>query len=102
MAAVLRLRGYQVWTAHEGVAGLVTALAIRPAIMVVDIGLPTIDGHEVARRVRAEPSLRDVRLIALTGWGSAHDQKLSLQAGFDVHCTKPIDLTALERLLEPL
>ena len=101
MAAMLRLRGYQVWTAHEGVAGLATALAIRPAIMVVDIGLPTIDGHEVARRVRAEPSLRDVRLIALTGWGSTHDQDLSLQAGFDVHCTKPVDLTALESLLAP-
>jgi len=101
MALMLRLRGYTVSTAHDGSAGLATALAIRPAIMVVDIGLPTIDGHEVARRVRAEPTLRDVRLIALTGWGSARDQELALKAGFDVHCTKPVDLKTLESLLAP-
>ncbi|WP_411281576.1 response regulator [Gemmatimonas sp.] len=101
MASMLRLRDHQVWTEYDGAAGLATAKAIRPDIMLVDIGLPTIDGHEVARRVRADPSLRDVRLIALTGWGSAHDQGLALQAGFDFHCTKPVDLTALEMLLEP-
>ncbi len=99
MAALLRMSGYQVWTAYDGGAGLAAAMEIRPAIMVVDIGLPTIDGHEVARRVRAEPSLRDVRLIALTGWGSARDQGHALQAGFDVHSTKPVDLQTLESLL---
>ena len=99
MASLLRLRGYQVWTAFDGGAGLETAMAIRPAIMLVDIGLPTIDGYEVARRVRAEPSLRDVRLIALTGWGSARDQDLALRSGFDVHCTKPIDMNALASLM---
>ena len=100
MASLLRMRGYDVWTAYDGGAGLATALKVRPAIMVVDIGLPTIDGHEVARRVRAEPSLCDVRLIALSGWGSARDQGLALGAGFDVHCTKPVDLKTLEGLLK--
>jgi len=99
MATILRMHGYEVWTEHDGGTGLAAALTIRPAIMVVDIGLPTIDGYEVARRVRTEPGLRDVFLIALTGWGSTRDQDIARQAGFDVHLTKPVDLTALERLL---
>ena len=99
MAMILRMRGHEVWTEHDGATGLATAMTMRPEIMVVDIGLPTIDGYEVARRVRVEPSLRHVRLIALTGWGSARDQELALEAGFDVHCTKPVDLDALERTM---
>jgi len=99
MASMLRLNGYQVWTAYDGDAGLTAAMAVRPASIVVDIGLPIIDGYGVARRVRLEPSLRNVRLIALTGWGSARDQGLALAAGFDVHCTKPVDLKALAKLL---
>ncbi len=102
MASMLRLRGYLVWTAHDGGTGLATALAIRPAVIVVDIGLPIVDGYEVARRVRTEPNLPHVRLIALTGWGSMGDQARAMQAGFDAHCTKPIDLTALESLLAPM
>ncbi|MCY7298414.1 MAG: PAS domain-containing protein, partial [Ilumatobacteraceae bacterium] len=74
MASMLRLSGYQVWTAYDGDAGLTAAMAVRPASIVVDIGLPIIDGYGVARRVRLEPSLCNVRLIALTGWGSARDQ----------------------------
>ncbi len=101
MATMLRLSGYQVWTAYDGGEGLEKAMAIRPAIMIVDIGLPTIDGYEVARRVRAEPALRSVRLIAITGWGAPRDQDHAREAGFDVHCTKPVELTALARLMEP-
>lgn len=99
MATMLRLSGYQVSTAYDGAAGLAAASAVRPAVMVVDIGLPLMDGYEVARRVRADPALRDVRLIALTGWGTARDKDLSLQAGFDAHCTKPVDVIALSILL---
>jgi len=105
MALMLQLSGFEVWTEYDGAAGLAAARKLRPAIMLVDIGLPTIDGYEVARRVRADPGLRTVRLIALTGWGSENDQRLALEAGFDVHCTKPVDLAVLAGLLaapEPL
>jgi CheY-like chemotaxis protein len=61
----------------------------------VDIGLPGIDGYEVARRLRADAGTRDIRLIALTGYGLAEDQRRVLEAGFDLHLVKPVELPAL-------
>jgi CheY-like chemotaxis protein len=71
-------------------------------VALVDIGLPGIDGYEVARRLRQHPGTADIRLIALTGYGLAEDQRRVLEAGFDLHLVKPVDLaTLLARLAEP-
>ena len=67
--------------------------------MLLDIGMPEMDGYEVARRIRAVPAHRDVLLIALTGWGQEHDQRRSLAAGFDHHVVKPPDVDRLRELL---
>jgi CheY-like chemotaxis protein len=67
--------------------------------VLLDIGLPGIDGYEVARRLRADPQVGRVRLVALTGWGAEADRRRAMAAGFDHHLTKPVDLTQLEDLL---
>jgi CheY-like chemotaxis protein len=73
-----------------------------PDVALVDIGLPGIDGYEVARRLRKDAGTCGIRLIALTGYGLAEDQRRVLEAGFDVHMVKPVDLaTLLARLAEP-
>ncbi|HET7437193.1 MAG TPA: ATP-binding protein [Thermoanaerobaculia bacterium] len=90
--------GHKVDTAEDGAKGLEKLLANRPEIALVDIGLPGIDGYEVARRVRRE--LDDhVYLIALTGYGQAEDRKKALEAGFNVHLTKPADFVDLQNVL---
>jgi CheY-like chemotaxis protein len=72
-------------------------------VALVDIGLPGIDGYEVARRLREDPATRAIRLIALTGYGLAEDQRRVLEAGFDLHLVKPVDLNQLlEQLAAPL
>jgi CheY-like chemotaxis protein len=70
------------------------AAAELPGVALVDIGLPGIDGYEVARRLRQDPATRDIRLIALTGYGLAEDQRRVLEAGFDLHLVKPVDCWA--------
>jgi CheY-like chemotaxis protein len=68
-------------------------------VVFLDIGLPGMNGYEVAMRLRAEPSLSGAVLVALTGWGSDDDKRRSREAGFDFHLTKPVELTAIERIL---
>lgn len=98
MAAVLRQRGYTVRTAEDGAQGVEEALARPPDMLLVDIGLPELDGYEVARRVRER--LGDaVFLIAVTGYGQPGDRLRASASGFDAHMTKPVDLQALEALL---
>ena len=70
-----------------------------PDIMLVDIGLPGMDGYEVARQVRQEPALKHIVLVALTGYGQDEDKQQALAAGFDYHLVKPVDLEALQRLV---
>jgi signal transduction histidine kinase/ActR/RegA family two-component response regulator len=95
---LLTLLGHRVETAVNGVQGVEAALAGRPRIALIDLGLPGVDGLEVARQVRA--GLGDaVRLIALTGHASVEDRRGALDAGFDAHLAKPVDLEALNRLL---
>jgi CheY-like chemotaxis protein len=92
------LWGHQVEVAEDGVSGVRKALDWQPEVAVVDIGLPLLDGYQVARRVRA--ALRDkVFLIALTGYCKPEDRRQALDAGFDVHLKKPADLDELSRLL---
>jgi signal transduction histidine kinase/CheY-like chemotaxis protein len=98
LAAILTQRGYAVATAEDGQSGIDGALAERPQVLLVDIGLPGIDGYGLAREVRSKLG-SDVYLVALTGYGQPQDRSRALDAGFDVHLTKPVDIDALERLL---
>jgi CheY-like chemotaxis protein/anti-sigma regulatory factor (Ser/Thr protein kinase) len=100
MATMLASYGYPVLQAGDGLEGVRIATAQVPDVALVDIGLPGIDGYEVARRLRAEAGTRDIRLIALTGYGLAEDQRRVLEAGFDLHLVKPVELAALMAQLE--
>jgi signal transduction histidine kinase len=91
LSYVLALAGYDTAVAHDGNRALEVAETMRPAIVLLDIGLPGMSGYEVARRLRAAPWGRDLQLIAVTGWGHESDRAKSLEAGFDAHLTKPID-----------
>jgi CheY-like chemotaxis protein len=99
LAVMLRLMGSEVRTAHDGIRALEAAENFRPEVMVLDIGMPGMDGYEAARRVRGLPWGRAVVLIAVTGWGQAEDKRRAVEAGFDHHITKPVDAVELERLL---
>ena len=99
LALLLRSTGHEVQTSHDGVAALESAAAWRPDVVLLDIGLPRMDGYEVARRLRKDLHLQEALLIALTGYGQEEDRKLSQEAGFDAHLTKPIEIADLERLL---
>ncbi len=92
LAALLQGRGHSVHAVHDGPSALGWLAAHVPAIVLLDIGMPVIDGYEVARRIRKRPELRDVMLIALTGWGQPEDRRRSAEVGFDHHLVKPIDL----------
>ncbi len=100
MTAMLEAQNYRVLCAGDGAQGLQLAQEQRPGIALVDIGLPGIDGYEVARRMRASPSLRSMRLVALTGYGQESDRARALEAGFDAHLVKPVDMHALMAVLE--
>jgi CheY-like chemotaxis protein len=75
------------------------ARPFKPDVVFLDIGLPSMNGYEVAKRMRAEPSLSKTVLVALTGWGSEYDKRQSAQAGCDFHLTKPVEATAIENIL---
>lgn len=98
---LLQQAGHEVHEAADGLRGLEQALALRPDAAVIDIGLPGLDGYEVARRVRAAGRTH-VLLVAVTGYGQAGDRQRSDEAGFDAHLTKPVDPLALESLLANL
>jgi CheY-like chemotaxis protein len=99
LASLLRLRKYGVQMAHTGPVALAIAKAWRPDVVLLDIGLPQLDGYEVARRLRADPALENVKLVATTGYGNEKDLQLAREAGFDAHLLKPIDLQDVEKLL---
>ena len=90
MAMMLELTGWEVAVAHDGAQALALAERTRPAALLLDIGMPQMDGYEVARHVRARPWGPDAVLIATTGWGQPEDKRLAFEAGFDAHLTKPI------------
>jgi CheY-like chemotaxis protein len=95
----LTLYGHDVQTAHDGVTAIEIARAQAPEIILLDIGMPQMDGLEVARRLRQDVGLKDVRLVALTGYGQDRDRLRSKEAGFDVHLVKPIEFEHLHALL---
>ncbi len=99
LAIFLQLLGLETRTAYDGPAGLEAAEEFRPQVVLLDIGLPRMDGYEVARRIRHHPELRDVLLVALSGYGQADDKRRSREAGFDHHLVKPVPPDALSELL---
>ena len=100
IATLLEMEGHEVHTASDGEQALAKAQAVRPEVVILDIGMPKLNGHEVAERIRAADWGGSMRLIALTGWGQAQDQERARAAGFDHHCTKPVDLTQLMALVD--
>jgi PAS domain S-box-containing protein len=100
LAMLLEMGGDEVRVAYDGVAVLTAAEGLRPDVLLLDIGMPGMDGHEVARRLRALPATRDSLLVAISGWGSAEDRARSRAAGFDRHLVKPFEIGALEELLD--
>jgi CheY-like chemotaxis protein len=99
LAELLTTLGATTSVADSGPAALAALERFGPDALLLDIGMPEMDGYEVARRSRARPEYSDVLLIALTGWGQEHDQRRALTAGFDHHVLKPPDIDKLRRLL---
>jgi signal transduction histidine kinase len=99
MTDLLTLWGHEVATASDGVQAVDAALALQPEVALIDIGLPGLDGYEVARRLRADGRGKALRLVALTGYGQPEDRARALEAGFDEHLVKPVEPEALSRLL---
>jgi len=96
---LLETLGHRVRVAHHGLAALEAARVSRPDVMLVDIGLPGMDGYEVARRIRRDPAFGTPVLVALTGYGREEDRRAALAAGFDHHLVKPIDTKRLQQLI---
>jgi signal transduction histidine kinase/ActR/RegA family two-component response regulator len=100
LALVLQSMGHEVMTAFDGMSALSIARQVQPDVIILDIGMPKLNGYEVAQAVRAEEWSRGAMLVALTGWGQADDKTRAREAGFDHHLTKPLDFAALEWLLQ--
>lgn len=102
LALLLELSGHEVFSAANGALALESAELHRPEVALLDIGMPKLDGYEVARRIRAQPWGERITLVALTGWGQESDRRRSGEAGFDSHLVKPLDLDKLTELLDRL
>ncbi len=102
LALLLQLVGNEVHVVYDGSSALEAMKQLRPAVVLLDIGLPDMSGHEVARRIRETPEGKDALLIAQTGWGQEQDRLRSTQAGFDAHLVKPLDLATLQDVLAKL
>jgi CheY-like chemotaxis protein len=94
--------GFSVQVAHDGPSGLKAAEEFLPEIALLDIGLPAMDGYELARRLRVIPALQRLKMIAVTGYGQETDRARAHDAGFDRHIVKPVDALKLEAMLEAL
>ena len=99
MAMLLQLEGHEVRVVHDGETALQSADAFRPDVVLLDIGMPQMNGYEVARRLRASQGARQMTLIAVTGWGQAEDKRRASEAGFDRHLVKPIAHEDLAKLI---
>jgi CheY-like chemotaxis protein len=99
MALLLELHGHQLRIAHDGPGALAEARSFRPQVVVLDIGLPGMDGYEVARSLRADALTQNAIVIAMTGYGQSEDRQQSLRAGFDHHLVKPLDPDVLQAII---
>ena len=95
---LLKLLGHTVDTAQDGLEAVEKAVTFRADVILLDIGMPRLNGYEAARRIR-EQQQKGLKLVALTGWGQEDDRRRSGEAGFDAHLVKPVDLAALRQLL---
>ena len=102
MAVLLQIVGHEVQTAFDGSAAVDAAVTYRPDVVLLDLGLPVLNGYEVCRRIRSLPWGGQVVVIALTGWGQEENKRSTLEAGFDFHLVKPVEAEALEALLDGL
>lgn len=100
LSILLRRMGHDVCTAYDGLEAVQAAAAFRSDVVLLDIGLPKMNGYEAAREIRRQPGGDCVTLIALTGWGQEEDKRRAVEAGFDHHITKPVDVRALGQLLQ--
>lgn len=99
LALLLRLDGHEVHVAHDGLAAIEMYERLQPEVAILDIGMPGLSGHEVAKHIRAQSSDHPVTLIALTGWGQKADKERATASGFDFHFTKPVEPTVLSALI---
>jgi signal transduction histidine kinase/PAS domain-containing protein/ActR/RegA family two-component response regulator len=99
LAAILSLSGHATYTAHDGEQAVEMAARHRPDVVLLDIGLPKLNGYEACRRIREQPWGREILLVAVTGWGADTYRQRSSEAGFDTHVVKPLDADTLARLL---
>lgn len=99
LALWLKLKGYETQVAHDGLEALSSADSFRPAVLLLDIGLPKLDGYDVCRRIRSEPWGRSMQIFALTGWGQEDAKRATAAAGFDAHLVKPVEHALLEKIL---
>ena len=100
LGMLLEFSGYEVRTVHDGLSAVDMALAWHPDAVLLDIGLPGLSGYEVARRIRLQPALEGMVLVALTGYSQETDREFSREAGFDHHLAKPAKFDVLENILK--
>jgi CheY-like chemotaxis protein len=99
LAMMLSIMGHETRTAHDGESALETAETFLPEVILLDIGLPKLNGYEVAQRIRERPWGASMFLIAVTGWGQDEDRQRSSEVGLNVHMVKPVEPSELEKLL---
>ncbi len=102
LAMMLRLQGHEVRVTHDGPSAIALANEYGPQMILLDLGMPGMDGYETARRIRQHSDLKNVVLAALTGWGQEEDRRRTAEAGFDHHLVKPVELKVLESMLSDL
>ena len=102
LSMLLESIGVNVQTVNSGPAALAALPGYQPNVILMDIGMPGMNGYEVARRIREQPQYNDIKMIALTGWGQEEDRRQSEDAGFDHHLTKPVDFKLLKELIASL
>jgi two-component system CheB/CheR fusion protein len=100
VALMLQLYGAEVEVAYDGPTAVASARSFKPGVILLDIGMPGMDGHEAARIIRQDAGAHTPYLIALTGWSQQEDREQSLDAGFDLHLVKPVEVTALLEALD--
>jgi DNA-binding response OmpR family regulator len=96
---LLRMMGHEVETASDGEAALHKAEEFRPDVAILDIGLPKVNGYDLAKQIRQRAWAKDVVLVALTGWGQAQHRLRSQESGFNHHLTKPVEFDVLQQIL---
>lgn len=99
LALMLEIMGNEIQTAHDGLEAVSAAQAFRPDVILMDIGMPKMNGFDACRAIRAEAWGQDIIMVAQTGWGQEEDKQKARQAGFDLHMTKPVDPTELDRMM---